>query len=145
MKIITLSANEAAIITFPKKYAHISIQDPGVMDWPLSQDHNRLATLRLSFWDCRTGDDPERIRQYGMVLPEKSNLEKLIPFVDNWKDHVDLFVINCAAGISRSTGVAVGLCSYLGVEEQPFYLPPKNPNPNVRDLIFAAIVPKEFI
>lgn len=126
---LVLSAADANRIILPYKYAHISIQDPGSPEWPLSSDPNRIATLRLWFHDQR-GKEPN--------LPKPDDVAPAIMFVLDWKERVEGFVVNCAAGISRSAGLAAGIAEMLGLDERPYYEPPKNPNPVVRDYVRAV-------
>lgn len=144
--IVILSAEEARVRTFAHRYAHISITDPGgqlgCREWPLSDDPNRIALLRVEFFDAR-GDDPDPWGRADvperLKLPTEEQVAPIVPFVREWMGQVDGFVVNCAAGISRSAGVAAGISKLLGIDPALCYLPPHNPNPIVRDLILGAI------
>lgn len=128
---VIISAAEAAVRTFPYRYAHISICDPDIPDYPLAPDPNRVAMLRLRFFDYRELGNP--------MTPIASDLAPVVPFVREQMAKVDGFVVNCAAGISRSSGVAAGISELLGLSDVTCYILPRNPNPVVRGYIEHAI------
>lgn len=143
---VMLSGAAARSETYPYRYAQISIIDPGgqlgVLAWPLSADPHRVALLRCEFYDARGSaadpwgrdDVPEKWK-----LPTVEQVAPVVPFVLEWKNKVDGFVVNCAAGISRSAGVAAGIARLIGVDDAPAYAPPHDPNPLVRNIILAEI------
>lgn len=124
---VILSAADAATTLLPYPYAHISIQDPGAPEWPLSVDPNRVATLRVFFWDQRTTGNKD--------LPKGWQMGNIAPFVIAYADQVEGFVVNCAAGISRSSGVAAAIAESFGTDASYCYAMPRNPNPVVRAFV----------
>jgi predicted protein tyrosine phosphatase len=83
----------------------ISIGDPGAEPAQLSRAF--VAVLRLAFNDivaAQTADD---------VLFAAQHAGDVLRFVEQWP-HVERIVVHCGAGVSRSPGVALGLCDAFG-------------------------------
>jgi hypothetical protein len=80
----------------------ISVTDPGKLPARLSVKF--AAVLRLAFTDITepTGFD-------GDVLFDHHHATQIIAFVAKWRD-ADRIVVHCRAGLSRSPGIAIGLC-----------------------------------
>ena len=83
----------------------ISIGDPNVAPAPLSRAF--AAVLRLAFNDITCDPAPED------VLFATGHAGDVLGFVEQWR-HADRIVVHCQAGVSRSPGVALGLCDALG-------------------------------
>jgi len=110
MKIITLSQSAAEKFTHHEKWAVISITSPGE-DLVIFQCPNLQHALRLMF------DDVNKIRE-GFRAFWRGDAEEVWDFYDTIKDDVDLLVIHCLMGQSRSPGIAAGLEKVLtGTDE----------------------------
>jgi len=83
----------------------ISIADPDAEPAQLSRDFE--AILRLHFADILEQEDPSD------VLFSEDHARAIREFIDNWPDATRI-VVHCHAGISRSPGVALGLCDIRG-------------------------------
>ena len=83
----------------------ISITDPAAPAAKLSLGF--AAVLRLAFSDIVALDSPEDV----LFSPEQAAV--LVEFVEQWR-HADRLVVHCHAGLSRSPGVALGLCDRFG-------------------------------
>lgn len=96
MKTKVLSKSEASYFHSDAPWACISIASVE-NTWPEIDDKNRLGILRLNFWDTNH-------------ITEKSFTEEhasqILDFVDKFWDDIDLLMVHCEAGISRSSGVA---------------------------------------
>jgi hypothetical protein len=90
-----------------ERYAMISIGDPGQAIPDFSDDPNRLAVARLTFFDIST-------RSSGLRTCGTQEARILLDFFDEMRSKVRLFAIHCEAGISRSWGVALGLSLVAG-------------------------------
>jgi predicted protein tyrosine phosphatase len=84
----------------------ISIADPDAPELPLSPKFRDV--LRLTFTDIAR---PSPFRWDILFGPEHA--EQIIAFVTKWRA-ADRVVIHCLAGLSRSPGVAMGLCEVFG-------------------------------
>jgi hypothetical protein len=83
----------------------ISITDPAAPAPELSPGF--AAVLRLAFSDIVAIDAP------GDVLFAPDHAAAVIGFVEQWR-HADRLVVHCHVGVSRSPGVALGLCDRFG-------------------------------
>ncbi|MFN2399509.1 MAG: hypothetical protein ABR543_12845 [Gemmatimonadaceae bacterium] len=83
----------------------ISIGDP--LAEPAQLSRAFAAVLRLAFSDivaAPAGED---------VLFAAEHAGDVLRFVEQWP-HVERIVVHCQAGVSRSPGVALGLCDVFG-------------------------------
>jgi predicted protein tyrosine phosphatase len=83
----------------------VSISDPAAP--PAMLPPGFAAVLRLAFSDIvavHCGED---------VLFSPEQASAIVEFVDRWR-HADRLVVHCHAGLSRSPGVALGLCDRYG-------------------------------
>lgn len=83
----------------------ISIADPDAAPARLSSSF--AAVLRLQFNDVIERGDPAD------VLFEEEHARMINEFIDTWVD-VERLVVHCNMGVSRSPGVALGLCDLRG-------------------------------
>jgi predicted protein tyrosine phosphatase len=83
----------------------ISIADPDADPAQVSEDF--AAVLRLNFTDIVQQDDPSD------VLFSEDHARAIREFLDSWPEATRI-VVHCHAGISRSPGVALGLCDIRG-------------------------------
>jgi predicted protein tyrosine phosphatase len=83
----------------------ISIADPDADPAELSDGF--AAVLRLSFTDIIERGDPSD------VLFSEDHAQAIREFIDAWPDATRI-VVHCHAGMSRSPGVALGLCDIQG-------------------------------
>lgn len=110
--------NEYHKIENISRHLIISITDSGDADIKLQK--NCVDILRLNFHDI----DSELLNY--QVFNEEFAC-KILNFVFNNIDNVDLILVHCEAGISRSAGVACSLCSILNgndlemVKKYPLY------------------------
>ena len=114
MKLMALS-REVARRSIPNPGCYlISISEPG-------EDSPRLHTdwediLYLHFDDIDRECPPIGDRE--LVLFSKTQAQKILNFVEKYKDSIDILAIHCLAGISRSVGVQVALAKiYLDKDE----------------------------
>lgn len=83
----------------------ISIADPDADPAQVSDDF--AAVLRLNFTDIVEQEDPSD------VLFSEDHARAIREFLDRWPEATRI-VVHCHAGISRSPGVALGLCDVRG-------------------------------
>jgi predicted protein tyrosine phosphatase len=83
----------------------ISIADPDADPALLSKDF--VAVLRLNFTDIIVQGEPTD------VLFSEDHARAIREFIDTWPDATRI-VVHCHAGVSRSPGVALGLCDIRG-------------------------------
>jgi len=110
---------ECQVVDYP--YAHISLLEPdepayALPDWP-----KRVAHLTIVVRDYRSkaqADEPKNAqRDRDLInggLPRPKQFAELPPFIDDTLSRVEGYVVNCGAGVSRSSGLAVALGTFLG-------------------------------
>jgi hypothetical protein len=83
----------------------ISITDPAASPAELAPGF--AAILRLAFSDIVAKEAPED------VLFAPDHAAAVVGFIEQWR-HADRLVVHCHVGVSRSPGVALGLCDRFG-------------------------------
>jgi predicted protein tyrosine phosphatase len=110
----------------------ISIIDPKAPEARLSDKF--AAVLRLSFNDIAAPGGPED------VLFAEEHADAVVRFLEQWPN-AERVVVHCVGGVSRSPGVALGLCDLRGWPTEalerryPFW------NSRVRDVLAAIARP----
>ncbi|MEA2762819.1 MAG: hypothetical protein QOD47_2103 [Gemmatimonadaceae bacterium] len=102
---VVLSRQDAEQYEPREKEICISIADPDVDPADVSSDF--AAVLRLNFTDVLEAEDASD------VLFSEDHVRAILEFIDAWPD-ARRIVVHCHAGISRSPGVALGLCDVRG-------------------------------
>ena len=102
---VVLSRDEAEDYKPHRREICISISDP---DAPRARVSSRFAAvLRLNFDDVTERGEPSDI------LFAEEHAREIREFLDKWPS-AERVVIHCNAGVSRSPGVALGLCDLRG-------------------------------
>lgn len=104
-EIIVLSREDAEAYEPRGREICISIFDPGAE--PADVSPRFASVLRLSFDDMIEMGEPTDI------LFAPNHATGIMRFIDDWPA-VDRIVIHCNMGVSRSPGVALGLCDRHG-------------------------------
>ena len=102
---VVLSREEAERYEPGEREICISIADPDTDAARLSKRF--AAILRLNFTDIVRAEDPSD------VLFSDDHARAIRDFIDTWPDAMRI-VVHCHAGMSRSPGVALGLCDIRG-------------------------------
>jgi predicted protein tyrosine phosphatase len=102
---VVLSREDAERYEPREREICISIADPDADPARLSA--NFAAVLRLNFTDITEQQDPSD------VLFSEEHARAIRDFIDTWSDATRI-VVHCHAGLSRSPGVALGLCDIRG-------------------------------
>lgn len=91
----------------------INIHDPSDTPAKLPFNPQRIAELRVAFDDCVEGETWNYWHGSPAILISEKNAEDIINFVDKHKNDVTMVCVNCFAGISRSSAVALVLSQWL--------------------------------
>jgi predicted protein tyrosine phosphatase len=102
---VVLSREDAERYEPGQREICISIADPDADAARLSSHF--AAVLRLNFTDIVESQDPSD------VLFSDDHARAIRDFIDSWPDATRI-VVHCHAGMSRSPGVALGLCDIRG-------------------------------
>jgi predicted protein tyrosine phosphatase len=102
---VVLSREDAERYEPGEREICISIADPDTEPANVSTDF--AAVLRLNFTDIIEQGEPSD------VLFSEDHARAIREFIDAWPD-ARRIVVHCHAGVSRSPGVALGLCDVRG-------------------------------
>ena len=120
-------------------YAVISITDPEASHPALVRSDHCRDVLRLRFLDIDGRIAQIRIPAPHVVGFTPEIAAKIAEFVrEQRKNGVNLIVVNCEFGMSRSAGVAAALSLYYNYDET-FFLVHFQPNSWVRRLVLEAL------
>lgn len=104
-ELVVLSREDAEFYEPGPNEICISISDPHAPPADISERF--AAVLRLNF------DDLNERHQQSDILFAADHARAITDFVDVWPD-VDRVIVHCNMGVSRSPGVALGLCDTHG-------------------------------
>lgn len=129
MQFIVLSRDEVEKFDCEKPYILISITCPKDIEPTLQISETRVDILKMRFhdWDIKAKElllsDKYSVnpRTAEWVFFSEAHAQEIIKFVNQHINKVDLIVVNCAAGISRSAGVAAALSKCLTGEDAYFF------------------------
>ncbi len=82
-------------------------------DFPVLSEDQREGLLQLAFADTA---DPERPDSFTSSLAAE-----LLDFVDKMWDRVEVLLVHCEAGLSRSPGVAAALSRIYYGDDGPWF------------------------
>lgn len=126
MRFAVLSRYEVEEFDCDEPYILISITCPKDTEPILRDSKTRLDVLKMRFhdWDIKAKElfdtkYPEDGKK--MVFFSEAHAQEIVKFVNQYFNKVDLIVVNCAAGISRSAGVAAALSKCLTGEDAYFF------------------------
>ena len=104
------SAYNAGLFRCDRPWAAISITTEG--DFPVLSENNRQGLLQLAFADTA---DPDRSDSF-----TASHAAELLDFVAQIGDQIEVLLIHCEAGMSRSPGVAAALSRIYYGDDGPW-------------------------
>lgn len=138
MKLLVLSRAEVAKYRCDVPHVVISVTDPRAKRAFLPKNPLRREVLRLEFDDVGPGP------VFAIAMSE-DHARQVAEFVTKHAD-VEMFVIHCEAGISRSAGIAAALGLYFDRDDSQFYQDPHTgegcpfyPNSHVKSLVMRAL------
>lgn len=126
IKIKVLS--KQAIQTFKTNDKHIviSVRDPGSSRAKLFDQISRVDSLFLAFSDIedtRHFEDIEIQKKAGIPFEIFTEAMSVLvwKFINRHLPNIDLIVVNCEAGISRSAGIAPAISKVLDGDDEYFF------------------------
>ncbi len=124
MEIIVL--NEDQVQRFETEIPHIviSIRSPKTDTITIPCNKSNAGVLFMAFHDLDHMPKEEHvclgsIRPY--VLFDEENAKEILSFVSSHINEIELIVVNCEAGISRSAGVAAALSKIINGEDERYF------------------------
>ena len=126
MKIIATSRAGIRTLTehsflIKENFAVISITNPFTQDAIIKNSDNLMGLLRLNFDDIEKDEIRNHVK-YKTISNEQA--KEIVDFVNSVKDKVDLLIVHCEAGVSRSVGVAAAVSLILNGSEEEFFTRP---------------------
>jgi predicted protein tyrosine phosphatase len=107
-----LSRERVGKYNVDKKHIVISFRDPDKEKADLPKTDLRIDTLYLCFDDADKGE---------YKLFNKDAAKDIWAFVNKHIAEIDMIIVNCEAGISRSSGCAAGLSKVLNNSDEEFF------------------------
>ena len=104
------SAYNACLFRCDRPWAAISITTLG--DFPVLSENNRQGLLQLAFADTADTDRPDSFTA--------SHATEVLDFVDTVWDRIEILLIHCEAGMSRSPGVVAALSRIYYGDDGPW-------------------------
>jgi predicted protein tyrosine phosphatase len=99
--------------------------------WPPINQANLVGHLQLAFADILSPDDPRAFK--------REHAHRILDFVGGIWDKVDLLMVHCEAGVSRSPAVAAAISQiYLGTDGTFFMPHLYQPNQLVYDMLLET-------
>jgi predicted protein tyrosine phosphatase len=142
MKFAVLSRDMVERFDCEQPYILISITCPDDTEPTLLESKTRLDVLKLRFhdWDTKAKDllttkYKDNPRTTDWVFFNEEHARKIIKFVKQYQDKVEIIAVNCAAGISRSAGCVAALSKCMTGEDDYFF---KHYIPN--SLVYSTII-----
>lgn len=128
MKIKVFSEDSVKHYKPTEPYMHIAIssQTKGLLQLPSNKF--RRITLYCQFYDLDAA-----LGNYKLF--DKKEAKRILYWVNKYLDYVNVIVVNCEAGISRSSGVAAALSKILNGDDNYYF---KNYCPNM--LVYRTIL-----
>lgn len=137
---ILILSRESAEDYFPlKTSAVISISDPEKPFVSYIDPTNLIkGELKLKFHDIEKEHEDLKTPQYKTITSSEAKL--IADFIKEFATNIEIFVINCEAGISRSSAIAAVISEYIyktsyWVWSSPMY----HPNQTVYNLVKAEL------
>lgn len=128
-KIVVLSRSLAKEFQYDKQWACISIADAHLdQEHPAISMKNRKGLLTLRF------DDIEFVRP-GKKQIDSKQAEQIFDFVQEMWDDVELLMIHCNAGISRSSAIAKVISEFRQPDVTHIFDQLYQPNPIVQEVV----------
>lgn len=118
MKFTILSEREIKKYQSNEKHVVISITSPEAKFVKLPDNPNRLGILMLKFPDLDR--EIERYK-YNNLLFNKYNAQAILNFFNLHIGQIELVIVQCEAGISRSPAVAAALSKAIGQDDSYFF------------------------
>ncbi len=116
MNILILSKKRAAEFSWDNPWACISISSP-TLSHPVISKTNLVDLLQMEFYDAEfvyPGLDPE-------FMFNRDHAIQILDFVDSVVDQIDLLMVHCEAGMSRSPAVGASIAKLRWDDDKVFF------------------------
>jgi len=101
--------------------------------WPAIHEANRLGLMQLAFADVTAGQEPEP------KAFTEAHAHKILDFVKELWDRIELLLVHCEEGNSRAPAVAAALSRIYFGEDRMYFLPHMYwPNRSVYEMLLST-------
>lgn len=122
LKIEVLSREKVQQFVTDLPHIVISVRDPGSERAKLPDNPNRIAELYLDF------DDYDKQYDTTVKLVSKEDAKAILGVLKVTEPYINLIVVNCEAGISRSSAIAAAISVLLKLPDgDSQYFNPRGP------------------
>ena len=121
LKIQILNRSQIEKFITDKKHIVISIRNPEEKPVKLPIQKSRLASLFLDFHDADNRSLKLVDSDIKLKLFNEEQATSILEFVELFKDKIQLVVVNCEAGISRSAGIGASLSKIYNNDDTYFF------------------------
>lgn len=104
-KLLVLPKSAARDFTYDKPWAAISIGSE-LKDWPKLNKCQQVDLLQIAFADI---NEPTKRGDQELILFTDDHARQIWDFVEKVWDKVELLLVHCLAGVSRSPAVAAAI------------------------------------
>jgi len=122
IEILVFSRETIKEFVTDRPYLLISIRDPKSEVVETQDNPNQVARLDLEFSDFDVDRFP-KILNTNIKVFTKEDAQSIITVLRVTEKYINLIVVHCEAGISRSAGVAAALAKCLGQSDEKFFNP----------------------
>ena len=129
--LLVLNRSSVMDFTAEEPYVVISVTDPDLPEVLIPQSPHLKSILRLSFHDIE-----EPYREFVLMVPEQA--ARIAAFVRRWQSEVELIVVQCEGGISRSAAIAAAIAHWSYGDDQ-YFIDEFLPNRHVFNLVRVAL------
>jgi len=120
VKFIVLARDEIERgVLVREPYVVISISDPGTKKPRIRQPPLCRGILSLRFHDAEPIDDFKLLPDIKLMTP--NHAKRIWRFILEHSDAIQIAVVHCEQGMSRSPAVAAALCRLLGGNDSRFF------------------------
>lgn len=104
-------------------------------EFPVLSDENRVGLLQLSFWDVS-----QALRGMKSVIPfTRYHSTQILEFVEEVWEQIDVLLVHCEAGMSRSPAIAAAIDKIYHDEDDVWF---NTRTPNM--LVYRTILEHHF-
>jgi predicted protein tyrosine phosphatase len=135
-KILILPVTAACKFNHDKPWACISVSEDEVISQGIAKvmpSENRVGLLSLAFHDIWLEKHTHLGEGYNLM--EQKHAAQVVAFVEQVWDNVELLMIHCHAGISRSSAIGKAISEKYEDQFHSYYSKLYRPNPHVYKLV----------
>jgi predicted protein tyrosine phosphatase len=115
-----MSRNFAKMFKTDKPWAAISVSTRPE-DFAVLSDVNRVDLLQLSFWDIANPESSDISDLRRKNCFKKEQARQILDFVKRNESKIEILLVHCEAGASRSPGIAAAISKILWNDDEMYF------------------------